>query len=151
MPEPKRTPETREAFIAALSECGNVTRACEAAGISRMTAYAWRKDDLDFANAWDAALELGAEGLEDEARRRAFEGVEDVVLDKDGNVRQVVRKYSDTLLIFLLKGAKPEKYRERRENVTTMTHQGPDGGPVQVAAPAIVNLTIGGKAQEGGD
>jgi hypothetical protein len=34
-------------------------------------------------------------------------------------------EYSDTLLIFLLKGIRPEKYRERFE------HSGPEGGPIE--------------------
>ena len=36
-----------------------------------------------------------------------------------------IRKFSDTLLIFLLKGARPETYRERHE------HTGKHGGPIQ--------------------
>jgi hypothetical protein len=32
-----------------------------------------------------------------------------------------VRKYSDTLLIFLLKGRKPERYRERVEHSGRLT------------------------------
>jgi hypothetical protein len=62
--------------------------------------------------------------LEDEAIRRA-KGWKETLLQPDGTTIEVP-KQSDTLLIFLLKGAMPEKYRERYE------HTGAKGGPVQV-------------------
>ena len=49
--------------------------------------------------------------LEPEAIRRAVEGVEKPVY-QGGELVGYVREYSDTLLIFLLKGGKPHKYRE---------------------------------------
>lgn len=91
---------------------GNVSKACEAAGISRRTVYNWREEDLVFAAAWDEAVEFGTDELEEEARRRAFAGVDEPVFYQ-GEECGAVRKYSDTLLIFLLKGRKPDKYRER--------------------------------------
>lgn len=91
-------------------------------------------------------MKAGVMALEDEAHRRAFEGIEDPLthqgqftylwkdkLDEDGNVIRddsgipmrepvldedgnqkvaAVRKYSDTLAIFLLKAHNPEKYRD---------------------------------------
>jgi hypothetical protein len=81
-------------FLHLLADLGNITLAALGAGLGRRTVYGWRKKDPDFAAAWDDALEIGADALEDEARRRAMAG-------------------SDLLLIFLLKGAKPHIYRER--------------------------------------
>lgn len=54
---------------------------------------------------------MGADALEDEARRRAM-GVAEDVYDGKGNVVGTRMRYSDLLLMFLLKGLKPEKYRE---------------------------------------
>jgi hypothetical protein len=54
---------------------------------------------------------LGVAALEDEARRRAYEGWEEPVWHKGVNCG-TVRKFSDTLLIVLLKAHMPEKYRE---------------------------------------
>jgi hypothetical protein len=142
----KLTPEKLTAFCAALAETCNVGKACTAVGVSRYTAYKWRKDMPDFAEAWDDAMKAGLLALEDEAHRRAFEGVEDPLthqgqftylwrdkLDEDGEVMRddngmplrepvldangeqkvaAVRKYSDTLAIFLLKAHNPDKYRE---------------------------------------
>lgn len=79
-----------------------------------MSAYRWRESDPDFAAAWDKAKAAGIEALEDEALRRAFEGTDKPVFYLGAEVG-TIREYSDTLAIFLLKGAKPEKYRERTE------------------------------------
>ena len=65
--------------------------------------------------------------LEREARRRAVEGVEEPVGFYKGEPSAYVRKYSDTLLIFLMKGARPDKYRDRWDpRVIEMTPEGPD-------------------------
>lgn len=107
----KLTPEKLTAFCAALAETCNVGKACAAVGISRMTAYTWRKEMPDFAQAWDEAMKAGLLALEDEAHRRAFDGVDEPVFYK-GDECGTIRKYSDTLAIFLLKAHNPEKYRE---------------------------------------
>ena len=100
---------------------GNVSRACAAIDLTRTRAYEWRAADPLFAEAWDEAVELGTDELEEEARRRAFRGVDEPVFYQ-GEVCGEIRKYSDTLLIFLLKGRRPEKYRERAEITGQMEH-----------------------------
>lgn len=123
----KLTPERLAAFCAALATSGgNVSRACEAVDISRMTAYNWREENPEFAAAWDRAKAIGLDALEDEATRRAFEGTDKPVFHQ-GMECGTIREYSDTLAIFLLKGGKPEKYRERVSQELT----GKDGGPVK--------------------
>lgn len=77
-----------------------------------MTMYRLRESDPAFAAEWDQAKRIGAEALEDEARRRAHDGWDEPV-HFQGQMVDTVRKFSDTLLIFLLKGAMPDKYRER--------------------------------------
>jgi len=54
---------------------------------------------------------LGLTVLEDEMHRRAIEGTEEPVFHQ-GEQCGTVRKYSDTLAIFLAKAHDPEKYRE---------------------------------------
>ncbi len=108
-----RTDKKRTAFLISLIETGgNVSRACEVAGLARQRVYEWRTVDEQFALAWDEAVETGTEELEQEARRRAYSGVDEPVFYQ-GEACGTIRKYSDTLLIFLLKGRKPDKYRER--------------------------------------
>jgi hypothetical protein len=109
----KMTTERQSAFLAALSASGgSVSRACAAIDIARETAYRWRSNCPEFAEAWEQAKQLGADVLEDEAIRRAHDGVDEPVFYKGKKLRTTVRKYSDQLLIFLLKGARPDKYRD---------------------------------------
>ena len=122
----KMSDEKKVAFLAALAATCNVTRACEAIDIARVTAYEWRDNDEQFAAAWAKAREIGADALEDEATRRAFEGTDKPVFHM-GAPCGTIREYSDTLAIFLLKGAKPEKFRERQGIELT----GKNGGPMQ--------------------
>ena len=71
----KLTPEKLTAFCAALAETCRVDKACKAVGVSRVTAYKWRNTMPEFCAAWDSAMKVGITALEDEAHRRAFEGV----------------------------------------------------------------------------
>lgn len=88
-----------KAFLIALEQTGgSVSKACEAAKVSSTTAYGRKKNDVQFRERWEAALDRAADLLEDEARRRAFKG-------------------SDNLLMFLLKGARPERFRESRASI----------------------------------
>ena len=91
-----------------------MTQAARAVGFSRRTAYNYRESDPEFAAEWDDAIEEAVELLELEARRRAYDGVDEPVFYR-GMECGVVRKYSDNLTMFLLKAHKPEKYRERSE------------------------------------
>ena len=101
-------------FFEYLAAYGNVTLAAQQAGHSRSSLYHRRAEDASFAAAWDAACAVGTEALEDEARRRAYEGWEEPVWHK-GEVCGTVRKFSDTLLLNLLKAHKPEQYQERKK------------------------------------
>lgn len=109
--------------------------ACKVAGVPRRTAYDRRESDEQFAAAWDEALEAAADVLEAEAVRRAVQGVEKPVY-QGGEMVGTVQEYSDTLLIFLLKGNRPEKFRERH----TVEHTGKGGGPVVLQVLKNVSL-----------
>jgi hypothetical protein len=73
--------------------------------------YVWRQEDEEFAARWKMALDIGADSLEDEAVRRARDGYDKPVY-QGGQMVGTVREYSDTLMVFLLKGARPRKYRD---------------------------------------
>lgn len=105
----KITPQKKAAFLAALAATCSVRLACEAAGISRQTAYIWREVDDQFYKNWQQAKYYGAEALEDEAVRRGMEGYDEKVFYQ-GVAVGTIRKYSDKLLTLLLQGAIPEKY-----------------------------------------
>lgn len=110
-------------FLVSLAETCHVGESAKAAGVGRVTVYDHRKRHPDFAEAWDEAKTVGADTLEDEAVRRARDGWDEPVFYQGEHV-STIRKFSDTLLIFLLKGAKPDKYRERQELT------GKDGAPL---------------------
>ena len=107
---PKKGPWPR-AFLAALRRSGVVRSACRAARVGRSTAYRHRETDPDFAERWDDAIEDAVDGMESEARRRAVDGTDRPVFHA-GKQIGTIREYSDTLLIFLLKANRPEKYRD---------------------------------------
>ena len=88
-------PDTiKKELLAAYAEYSTVTSACREVGVSRQTWYDWKKQDEKFAEEVGHAEEAVADSLEAEAIRRARDG-------------------SDTLLIFLLKGLRPQRYKER--------------------------------------
>lgn len=123
-----RTPEKRDALLAALVDSGgNVTEACRVANVARSAIYGWKAEDADFAEAFAKALDQGIDVMEDEATRRAVSGVDEPVFYQGFECGKV-RRYSDTLIIFLLKGRRPEKYKDR----TTNEIVGANGGPIEV-------------------
>src|SRR5262249_10476293 len=103
--------KARVTFLEALSAGWSVTHAAARAGGLRQRFYEQRDAGESFASAWDEALAEGADALEGEARRRAGEGWEEPVYQRGELVGQV-RKYSDNLLVFLLKARDPARFRE---------------------------------------
>jgi hypothetical protein len=133
-----RNPRKR-AFLAALARTGNVTLAAEIAHIARSAHYQWLEADPVYAAAYEDAMEQAAQRLEAEARRRAEEGVEEPVFYQ-GKQCGVIRRYSDALLMFLLKGALPDKYKERTS--TELTGAG--------GKPLTVTFLPPGEGEDGG-
>lgn len=139
----------KPAFLTNLALTGNATEAAEAADIVPSTAHRARKSDAAFDAAWDEALEEAADRLETEARRRAVTGVDEPVFGSLGGKLGsgeigTIRKYSDTLLIFLLKGARPSKYREN----FNVNHAGRVDSVVSVPQLDAAILKVYGDARE---
>lgn len=108
----KRTLERRKRFLEALDQArGNVSNACEAARIGRQTAYDWRNGEDSFRSEWDAVVDKHMDALESEIYRRAHKGTEKPVFYQGEQCGSIL-EYSDTLAMFILKGHRPEKYRE---------------------------------------
>ncbi len=110
----------QRAALSAYAQTGNLRLALEAAKVGRRTHYDWLRDDPEYAAAFERAREEAADRLEEEAVRRAIQGVRrkrftargDPVIDPETKQQYEELVYSDTLLIFLLKGLRPEKFRE---------------------------------------
>lgn len=117
--KPKRRPHgsirvnkaRREAFLEMLAETASVTAASQATGVYRVKWYRLRKSDPAFAAAWDEALEIGIDAVEDEAIRRAVAGHEEPVYFQGQKVG-AIRKYSDRMLMLLLRARRPRLYGE---------------------------------------
>ena len=116
----KLTAEKREQFLQALADSGSVTAAVATAGTSRTRVYELRKTDAAFAAAWDEAEEIAIDRLQDEARRRAIEGVAEPLsagklVRGDDDQPIMVQRYSDNLLLALLKARRlPTRERSVR-------------------------------------
>ena len=125
--------QLKKPFLLDFAQTGNVTESCENVGVGRTTVYRWKEDDNDFLIGWHQAEIEATERLETAARRRAVDGVTTItpILHRGKVVYQVEEtKYSDTLLIFLLKARAPEKYRERVQ----MQHADADGKKLPIGA-----------------
>lgn len=99
-------------FLQALERNGGgVSAACRQSGANRQVVYQWRKEDKNFAEAWDEALLAKDETLEVTAYERAVHGVKKPVHYKGVQVDEVV-EYDNTLLWNMLKASNPAKYRD---------------------------------------
>lgn len=127
--------------------------------------YRWLADDRDYVLRFEAAKVEAAQILEDEAIRRAHEGVlkpltyrgrfsyktrprkdanGNVIRDKEGRVQTeeygaplAIREYSDGMMMFLLRGFMPGKYREN----SSVELSGPGGGAIPVSDPRLAEFT----------
>jgi hypothetical protein len=106
----------QDRFIEFYKETGSITAAARKAKVNRCSIYGLRRLDPDFDKRCTEARAMGIDAMEDEAIRRAVEGDEQPVY-KDGKVIGTRVSYSDLLMIFLLKGMKPDTYKDRVENV----------------------------------
>lgn len=180
---PKRVIGKHKAFLKAFACTGSITLAAKAAKVDRGQHYEWLRTRSGYPAEFEESTMQAAQLLEDEAVRRAHQGVFEpnvyqgefvypelpirnrvldpetgkqkryplTMEDGDGNtvphpeagklvfvVRYVrgkhplgLLKYSDSLLMFLLRGLRPDRYRERTE-VT-----GKDGGPIETKVEVI--------------
>jgi hypothetical protein len=108
--KPKLTEEVKAQVVELLMSFPNLTEVSKLVGLSPQTIYNHRKKDEEFASQVEEALEIGYDTMEGEAYRRAVEGWDEPVFFQGIPVGSV-RKYSDGLLKFLLKG-----YRRKRFN-----------------------------------
>jgi hypothetical protein len=119
--------EAQSAFLHNFELSGSIRQAAIDTEIDRLSHYRWLESDPKYAELWEAAQEGFTQNLEAHAAKRATVGVPRGVYfqgQKVGSEQWV----SDPLLMFLLKGRRPDTYRDRTE-IT-----GANGGPLQVQA-----------------
>lgn len=115
----------KKRFLEAYSLIGSITKTCDLLGMVRRTFYYWKRDDKEFAEAFEFADQMALGMLEDEAVLRAAYGVDKPVY-QGGKLVGYVKEYSDSLLVVLLKARAPHKYKERFAGELT----GADGKPL---------------------
>lgn len=106
------TPDHMKAVAEAYAQLGNVSDAARVAGVSRANVYDWMNASDTFRQMMLDAREQAADRLERAAVERAVAGVQEPVYYR-GEVVGHTRKYSDQILMFLLRAARPEKFRDR--------------------------------------
>jgi hypothetical protein len=138
----KRNPQVEQKFLDGLRNSWSISKSARDAGIGAETAYTWRANSRgtlnedtgeytdDFCIRWEQAQRDGIERIEDEAIRRAVEGVEKPVYQQ-GVIAGSVTEYSDTLMGLVLRGKMPALYNTERHE-----HTGKDGGAVEM------NMTV---------
>lgn len=128
MSDLKLTDETKEAIIEMLTEIPNITAVAKMFRVNTSTIRKHRKSDPEFDQAVLDAIEDGYDMLEEEARRRAVDGVQEPIYYMGEKVGEVT-KYSDQLLTLLLKGCKPKKFNgkedgKEKDNFTLVLNMG---------------------------
>lgn len=111
LPEFAKLTPRRRAFLLAFIETCSIQRAAEANQTNRTTHYLWMRQDADYRACFELAKDIAIQGLEDEAVRRAKEGVDEVLFHQGKAIK--VKRYSDRLMEVLLKRFRPAQYSER--------------------------------------
>jgi len=94
----KDSQEQRDQFLRLIYDGCRVRAAAAAIGVGETTVYRWRRNEPEFQQAWDEALEHRTEQMVKEAHRRALSG-------------------SDRLLMWCLANEVPEKYATERNKL----------------------------------
>lgn len=109
------TDERQIAFIEALADTGSVEAACKVVNMSTVGAYHLRRQPGadSFRKAWEIALGLGVQRVEDVVMDRALNGVEEPLYSY-GKLIGTRRRYNDRLLMFILRNRAPDRFADGR-------------------------------------
>jgi hypothetical protein len=113
----KATPENKKIVLAMLANGATYAAAAAAIGAHHWTIIKWPDRDEEFAQRLSDAIGEGADKLEDEAIRRAVDGVDRPAFHQ-GRIVGYVKEYGDHLLIKLLQAKRLAVYRARYSSVT---------------------------------
>lgn len=131
-------------FIEALADSGCVQTAATAVQMSVQSAYGLRRapGGEAFAAAWTAALQQGALKLTDVAFERALMGTQEPVFDRAGIAIGCKTRYSERLMMFLLRAHLPERYAQahRAQPPAGLPAEAPHPPPAPPLAEAIARL-----------
>lgn len=116
------TEQRQRGFIAALADTGSVKAAAHAVNMTPESAYQLRRhpEAHSFRQAWEAALALGVQQLEDVAMERALHGTQ-VPVYSYGKLIGTRTVYNDRLLMFILRNRAPTRFTADGRTVARRT------------------------------
>lgn len=116
--------EVQRQFIEALADTGSVTSAARAVNRTTVGAYLLRRhpEGESFRKAWQVALDLGVQRIEDVAMDRALNGTE-VPVYSYGQMVGTRTVYNDRLLMFMLRNRAPKRFTEGRARALNAVDQ----------------------------
>jgi hypothetical protein len=72
----RKSKKLTQSLVEELEKTGNALNSCSKLGLARATYYRWRKDDLEFRNITDEAIEMGRANMVDFAESKLIKNVE---------------------------------------------------------------------------
>ncbi len=117
------TKPKRGQFLSILRDCGTVTAAAKAIGITRQAAYLAKHKYPTFALEWEQAIESATDKLVTTAIKRAHDG-------------------SDALLMFLLRGHRPSVYAPEHSPEAPQTIDKPVLNVIETARQVCLTLEV---------
>ncbi len=115
----------RGQFLTILRDCGTVTEAAKAIGITRQAAYLAKDKYPTFALEWEQAIEESTDKLVDVAVERASKA-----------------NGSDALLMFLLRGHRPSVYAPERSPEAPTATDKPVLNVIETARQVCLTLEV---------
>ncbi len=119
------TKSKRGQFLTILRDCGTVTAAAKAIGITRQAAYLAKDKYPTFALEWEEAIESATDKLVEVAVERAAKA-----------------NGSDALLMFLLRGHRPSVYAPERFPETPTAADRPVLNVIETARQVCLTLEV---------
>lgn len=126
------TEDERVTFIQEFAKCGLLTTASQKAGRSPFTFRALIDNDPSFKELVEEAYDYFKDTLEDTAYKRAVNGWDEPVYQK-GEMVGTIHRYSDRMLEILLRGNRPQKFRDNVKVDANIT------GGIMIMPAIVVN------------
>lgn len=140
----------KRAFLLAYATVGTINGAAKCASIERHSHYHWLQTDEAYVAAFARAKECAADSLIFEAQFRATKGLRKYKFDKQGvpimwlnpDTNEMEHYFedqrSDVLLMFLIKGVRPEEYSDKHMHAHKHAHKHDHKHDINITTPHIL-------------
>lgn len=139
--QPRLTTQTKNKIVKTIAETGDEATACATYNVGAASFRLALEKDHSFAERVSNAKRLYLAELEQEAKRRAVNGVTRKKYYQGEEIGEE-QEYSDKLMVELLRAAAPEKYSRKTnvENNTTVNVEADQGMRQKLAAALKIPL-----------